>query len=357
MWVRRRDCLRFLVFAAAPVFVILTLQGENADGFHDPRGGHIDQVSIDMGPPGVAVDVEENGKPAAGDRNFDLIPDAEGFGAKVCSWSFFGSPGDGVDDDGDTVADDGCPDSGVPSSGTPEQGLCGNGIDDDPSVGPIPPGTMTFDGAADDGCQVTLTPLEQCAEIIDDGILNADEDFLVGGQDRLSIDITVGAQPGPGGGIPADRRLKTSFIILDWEADVIDIDSFNPNFLILASGGGLLTVIAPPLPDLVPPFFAIADELGPMESGPGVIARLTIEGNGAGMANLLYEGGFDDFASVSITMDRILQARVAVSKDVNGDTVISGPKEIFRCCPAPAVGHVLARSHRQQACVPRGPRS
>jgi len=88
-------------------------------------------------------------------------------------------------------------------------GVCGNGLDDDAGVDPdgipLPP-----DGVADDGCVVTLTPLERCAEIIDDGMLNADEDLLVVGQDRLSMDLTVGAQPGPGGGIPADRRLKTA---------------------------------------------------------------------------------------------------------------------------------------------------
>ncbi|HLC28471.1 MAG TPA: hypothetical protein VJL07_03390 [Dehalococcoidia bacterium] len=69
MRVRRRDGLRLFVLAAILLLSGATLR-QDARANHDGRGGHIDQVAIDMGPPGVAVDVEGNGKPAMGDRDF-----------------------------------------------------------------------------------------------------------------------------------------------------------------------------------------------------------------------------------------------------------------------------------------------
>lgn len=245
-------------------------------------------------------------------------------------------------------------------------GVCGNNIDDDrgdwdgdTAVANTLYSPNEIDNVADDGCQVTLTLLEQCAEIIDDGILNADEDFVVNGQDRLSIDITVGAQPGPGGGIPVDRLLQNWKNFFKWDVDVMDVDGLNRNFLLLASGGG-----APfggdgadffDFPDTTSPYFATGFDNGPKESGPGVLGRLTIEGNAAGVAKLTLNPSIDDAANIFITIDRILSARVAVSKDMDGDTVISGRGEVFRCCPAPAVGHVLTRSRNRRACIPGDP--
>ena len=153
----------------------------------------VDQVSIDMNSTG-------NGTPAVGDRDGDVVPDAEGFPALVCGAAPFA--GDGLDNDLDGTSVDGCPKrpGGPATVGTPEQGLCGNGMDDDRSdidgttiIGDYP---GEVDGIADDGCQVALSPQEVCAEIIDDGVRNADEDII----DKALIDITVGAQPGPGEG-------------------------------------------------------------------------------------------------------------------------------------------------------------
>jgi hypothetical protein len=270
-----------------------------------------------MGPPGVAVDVDGNGKPAVGDRDGDTVPDAEGY---------------------DTPHSADAP------------GVCGNGVDDDPGdlEGDTVPDPRP-DGVADDGCQVTLTPLERCAEIIDDGILNADEDFL---EDRLSIDITVGAHPGPGGGIPADRPIKAWFYELSWDNDVLDIVRHNGNFLILASGGGApFAILSFFAPGPFSPFFAEGHDSGPRESGPGVVGRLTIEGNAAGIARLtMSDAGFLDTASQTFKIDKINHAKVAVSKDVNGDTVISGPKEMFRCCPP---GFDNAARHSSRPCGSR----
>lgn len=54
MRVRWRDSLRLFVLAVAPLVFGVALR-QDAGGFHDPRGGHIDQVAIDMGPPGAAI--------------------------------------------------------------------------------------------------------------------------------------------------------------------------------------------------------------------------------------------------------------------------------------------------------------
>lgn len=156
-----------------PGFLVLLLlatiawQQQGTQATHDGSGAHIDQMSIDVGPHGVAQGVTDNGWPAVGDRDGDAVADAEGYDTP--------DPGDAP-------------------------GICGNGLDDDlgDSDGDTTPDAP--DGVADDGCVVPLSPRETCIEIIDDGILNADEDSLVAGQDRAVIDITVGAQPGPGGG-------------------------------------------------------------------------------------------------------------------------------------------------------------
>ena len=269
---------------------------------------HVDQASIDMGPPGIASGVESNGKPAAGDRDGDGVVDAEGY-----------EPFPG---------------------GTP--GICSNGVDDDRgdwnASTVVGDATGEIDGVADDGCVVTLTPRETCAEIIDDGVLNADEDELVSGQDRASLDITVGHQPGPGGEIPASRPFYRLQLDIRWDTDVFDVDGVNVHFLLLAEGGASpFTVSIPYLPVTTSPFVALAVDPGPRETGlAGVLARLRIEGNAAGVANITFEPGGtligDHFAEV-IPIDKLNGARVAVSKDGpdEGASIGDSPGERFRC--------------------------
>jgi hypothetical protein len=264
----------------------------------------VDQVSIDMGPPGVANGVERNGKPAVGDRSGDGIVDAEGYNTP--------DPGD-----------------------TP--GACGNGIDDDQADtdGDTVPGPGGFDGVADDGCVVTLSQRETCAEIIDDDVLNADEDQLTSGQDRLRLDVTVGAQPGPGGGIPATRLMKAWQYSLRWTPDLIDVDLHSEKFLILAAGGQQpVTVVTAPTPLQNPPFTAAVSDAGPKESGPGVLARVTIEGREPGVADLtLSDVTITDYISHTIPIDALNSARIAVSKDGpdEGTSIGDSPGERFRC--------------------------
>jgi hypothetical protein len=102
------------------VVFVTAWQEQGTHATHDGTGGHIDQMSIDVGPHGVAQGVTANGQPAVGDRDGDGVVDAEGY---------------------DT------PDSGD------SPGVCGNGLDDDlrrlrfgDTVADAP------DGVADDGC-------------------------------------------------------------------------------------------------------------------------------------------------------------------------------------------------------------
>ena len=267
-----------------------------------PANQSIDQISIDVGPAGVAQGVTANGVPATADRDGDGVPDSEGY---------------------DT------PDAGD------APGVCGNGLDDDlaDSDGDTTPDAP--DGVIDDGCQVTLSPLESCIEIVDDDTLNADEDAQVGGQDRASIDITVGAQPGPGGGIPATRLLSAWQYGLDWNVDVLDVDVQNGNFLILTAGGGQpFTVVTPSLPVTASPYGPAVSDAGPADAGAGVLSRVSIEGNAPGLANLSINRtntAIQDQDNVSIPVDVVNGALVAVSKDLNGDTDLLDTGERFTC--------------------------
>jgi hypothetical protein len=293
---------RFLV--SLLILIVLGWQAhDDARAIHDGSGAHVDQMSIDMGPPGVATGVEGNGTAAIGDRDIDGLPDAEGYDTP--------DPGDAA-------------------------GICGNSIDDDLADSDANTIPDTPDGVADDGCAVTLTTRETCAEVIDDGILNADEDAVAAGQDRLSVDVTVGAQPGPAGGIPASRGMISFQYSFNWVGDLIIVRMHGPYFLILTSGGAQpFTIVDSPLPDAVSPFTtAVLDGGATVDSGPGVLSRFTIEGrNQDGGVLSLSTVSIQDNINVGIPIDTINRAYVVVSHDgPDGGTVIGDSSgEIFTC--------------------------
>src|SRR3990172_4099280 len=200
-----------IAFLAA-LAVLLLLLGAGLEQPSAQAIGTISQVSIDMQDAG-------NGIPGSGDRNGDGTADSEG--AEPSPSAEPRAPcADGNDDDGDTTPDDGC--TGGPAAvGSPEYGLCGNALNDDNvdlnGNGIFEAGDV-FDFTADDGCVTTLSTQETCIEIWDDGILNMDEDTV----DRARIDITVGNQAGPGGGIPAGEFMTAFFYYLNWAPDLID---------------------------------------------------------------------------------------------------------------------------------------
>jgi len=216
-------------------------------------------------------------------------------------------------------------------------GVCNNGLDDD-NGGPfaVPP-----DGVADDGCVVTLTPRETCAAIVDDNVLNADEDVIVAGtQDIAIIDVTTGQQPGtsPGspGGIPLINPMVGWQYDLNWAPEIIDVTSPQQwAFLIHAKGAAHpYTNLSDPLPDPTSIWTAAIIDGGPRESGSGILNRIRIEGNGAGISNLtLGYTVFIDVNSEQIPVDAYNGAQIAISKDGPdaGTTIGDSPGEQYDC--------------------------
>ena len=280
----------------------------NDEGGASPSSGgepSIDQISIDTGPPGPMRPLVTNGRPATGDRDGDTVADAEGYDTP--------DPGDAA-------------------------GVCGNGLDDDRADtdgDTVPDGPL--DGVADDGCQMPLTVRETCINIIDDGIKNADEDAVVAGQDRSMIDITVGLAAI--GGIPASLPMSSWQYTLEWDVDVLDVRLQQSSFMILAAGGASpFTSVANAVPDAASPFTAAVSDSGPGETGPGVLSRVTVEGNAAGLANLTLTGvQVTDAQNAVIPVNAINGAMIAVSKDLDGDGVIeslgANGQESFSCPP------------------------
>lgn len=339
-----------LVFIALLALAALGWQSQSVYATHTTSGGtplaHIDQISIDLGPAGTNVGVEGNGKPAVGDRDSDGVVDAEGAAPAVFDPTNIedgagpGSCVDALDNGGDFRRDANDPDC----FDTP--GICGNGLDDDQldingsTVIGDSPGEI--DGVADDGCQVTLTPLETCAEIIDDGVLNADEDFI----DTLSVDVTVGAQPGSGPGTPGgispvgvNGGLVSWQYGLNWSPEFLRINSPQNLFFLINAGGAAqpFTNASAALPDLVSPWTAaVADGLGgdDADDGAGVLNRIGIEGDVAGIATLSFSGVFlEDRNGIAYPIDLFNGAQIAVSKDGPdaGTTIGDSPGEQYDC--------------------------
>jgi hypothetical protein len=243
----------------------------------------------------------------------------------------------GMDDDADLVVDDGCP-------ATPEGGICGapgSGLEgDDDTQESGPPGPTPFldnDTSGDDGCVKTLTAQETCAEILDDGVLNADEDAV----DAVDVDVTIGAQPGPGGGIPGGEIMTAFSVTLNWDVDLVDSTAANGFFLITSAGGAAPFSNIFAASAVSPNSHGIADA-GPGETGPGVLTRMrfTADGNGSGLVTLTLSGvDIKDAANVTYpittTNDGTL---IAVDVPCPASTDISVPDVVVTPDASPTVG-------------------
>jgi hypothetical protein len=119
----------------------------------------------------------------------------------------------------------------------------------------------------------------------------------------------------------------------NWAPDVIDVDAKNNLFLITTDGTMAPFTDLGPLTTTSPFTPAIADA-GFADDGSGVLTRITVEGNAAGIATLglsnisMLEGG--DF---SIPVDLLNSALIAVSKDGPdaGTAIGDSPGERFLC--------------------------
>jgi len=306
--------LAAVALRAAGALALAALLGLAADG--PARADHgtphtVDQLSIDLETTG-------NGVPATGDRDGDILADAEG----------------ALDGSGSAAG----------------QGVCGNGIDDDPADTDFDGTPDTFDGVPDDGCVVPLSARETCANIVVNGILDADEDEV----DRLLLDVTMGQQPGPGGGFPPEAHMVAFQVDLTWTPDVLDVvgSSSEIRFFIHAAG------VRPPFSNIMdsspatsPYLRAVADG-GPAETGAGVLARLRVAGNQAGVADLgLGTVVLVDRTSLDATVATLNGAHLAVSKDGPdaGATIGDSPGERFTCGPSDMDGDGVADAN-EAAC-------
>jgi hypothetical protein len=122
----------------------------------------------------------------------------------------------------------------------------------------------------------------------------------------------------------------------NWAPDVIDVDAKSNLFLITTDG----TLV--PFTDLGPlvvtsPFTPAVADAGPADDGPGVLSRIRIEGNAAGVAVLTLDdiSVSNIFEPDPIPVQTISGAELAVSKDgADAGTAIGDtPGELFDCGP------------------------
>ena len=128
--------------------------------------------------------------------------------------------------------------------------------------------------------------------------------------------------------------------------DVLNIAGFNPYFLIVSRGVREPFTIIPDDSPGTPYFLAVASGGGlpgyqQFESGPGVLARLTVEGHNAGLSRIArdvtsgVELLFFDDINEEIPVGIFNNAFLAVSKDLDGDGTVepvgSLGRELFTC--------------------------
>jgi hypothetical protein len=154
--------------------------------------------------------------------------------------------------------------------------------------------------------------------------------------------------------MPLDRPLTAFQFNVEWSAvtganDVLNVGVANPYFLIVSLGdepGGPF-IIFPDLSSATSPYSlgvvggGVIPGYNHLESGPGVLARVTIEGNDAGLTRIAH-----DLTSVTsllllddqneeVPVGTVNNAFLAVSKDLDGDGTVepvgSLGRELFTC--------------------------
>ncbi len=339
----RRMSLVTLVGTIAAVGLLMVLlfggQEDTATAFHGTGGdlSTIDQLSIDM-------KVAGNGSPAEVSRTpapADAFDDAEGTGEGVCGAPAIGAnpaepsgPGDLANDDpspplaaasGDAVVDDYCPtnaSAAADAGETGETGLCNNGLDDDPYKPAAAPAAL--DGAVDDGCVTKLSALDLCIEIHVDGIPNFDEDPAIA--DSAFIDITMGQQPGPGGGV-GYRGLTAWQFKIDWAPDVMDVIAGDRDFFSSSAG---TSISGEPEANNPSDYSKSLADAGPMERGLNIVGGLVDTTNNGTItaADTGFYGGARIIAGgVDYNQDGVVTAADSAA-DLGGAAIIGGSVDI-----------------------------
>jgi hypothetical protein len=131
----------------------------------------------------------------------------------------------------------------------------------------------------------SIGTVQSCARVNENNIQDADEDAV----DALSIDIVTGP-----GGIPASNPLIAFFAMLRYPAPGVIVSAVDLNFLAASGPGSVLPLIdlGDSVPDSDGGFVASGVDIGTglpgnmPESGPGVLARVTLSSTSFASAGL-----------------------------------------------------------------------
>jgi hypothetical protein len=204
----------------------------------------------------------------------------------------------------------------------------------DSSPGTIAEIAIDADHAGNPASGLGLIPsVENCAEIANNGIQDADEDAV----DAVFLEIVIDE-------IDAQELLKSfqiDFTYTDAGAGALTVTANTANSspsMTLANGGSSGLALSDGTPDSVSPFVASEGDLGAgpgaYEVGEGVLTRLTVTGaagpnlSSVGLANPLIVAGAGPLTNLAIPVTTLTGAFVAV------DTTCPQPADLKLANPA-----------------------
>jgi hypothetical protein len=179
----------------------------------------------------------------------------------------------------------------------------------------------------------SISTIQSCAQINNNSFLDADEDS----PDQVLVDVVVGPA-----GIPIDRPLIAFQFELLFSPAIVSLASSDPNQLLMANPGSTMFDFSDTAPDNSGSFYVGVADIGfpPLayETGPGVLARLALEGTGAGQSPLTFTAlpsstgiVFVDDQNELIPWTTVHTAAVAV--DQLCDVDVDGIADAIDACP------------------------
>ncbi len=177
------------------------------------------------------------------------------------------------------------------------------------------------DDATPANSATSIGSVELCRSTIKNGVLDADEDAI----DALTIDVVVGPQ-----GVPAQQPMAGFQYTLNYDGTAVRVTAADHVQLIGAAGGTIPIDVSDPLPDGDGTWTgAFVDASTNVESGPGVLARVTIEAVGSApsvTALTLSDVIVAEISGQYIRVDRVEGGAVAVNAtcgDSDGDGILN----------------------------------